>query len=83
MGRDHGGGIRGFSVLDGSAIVGSLPRMWCILWITGKSVLEFVERALEVLRHGYVAGTIVLIPRNGQSTVEGPGPINGDGVHIF
>ena len=30
----------------------------------GKSLLVFVERILEVLKHGDVAGPIGLIPRN-------------------
>ena len=40
-------------------------------------------RVLEVLRCGDVAGPIGVIPRNGYSTVEGLGPINGYGVQIL
>ena len=38
---------------------------------------------MEIVGHGYVAGAFGIIPGNGDSTEEGTGPVNGDGVQFW
>ena len=46
-------------------------------------MLELGKGCGNVTWHGYVDGTGEVVPFEGESTVEGPGPVSGDFVHVF
>ena len=57
--------------------------MWGVLWAFGRQVLEFLKGCLEIFWHGDVAGACGIVPFNGESAEEGPGPVDGDGVEFL
>ncbi len=46
-------------------------------------MLELVERGVNVSRHGEINGLALVIPFQGEATVEATGPVNGDSVEGF
>ena len=54
-----------------------------MLWAFGRRMLEFVKGCLEIFGYGDVAGAFGIVPVNRDSTEEGTGLVNGDGVHFL
>ena len=46
-------------------------------------MLEFVKGCLEIFGHGDVAGACGIVPVNGESSEEGTGPVDGDGIQFL
>ena len=49
----------------------------------GRRMLEFVKGCLEIFGHGDVAGECGIVPVNGESTEEGTGTVDGDGIQFL
>ena len=59
------------------------PGVWGVLRVFGRRMLEFVKGCLEIFGHGDVAGACGIVPVNGESTEEGTGPVDGDGIQFL
>ena len=46
----------------------------------GRQMLEFVKGCLEIFGHGDVSVACGIVPVNNESTEEGTGPVDGDGI---
>ena len=49
----------------------------------GRWVLKLVEGFLDVCGHGYVTNTLVVVPINGETTIEGSSQVEGDSIEIL
>ena len=49
----------------------------------GRRMLEFVKGCLEIFEHGDVAGACSIVSVNGESSEEGTGPVDGDGIQFW
>ena len=79
-GRQQGGIVGLVSILDGSAIDRLIPGMKGVLGARGRWVLKLAEGLLDVCGHGDVTYDLVVVPVNGETTIEGYSPVNGDSI---
>ena len=70
-------------ILDGSAIDGLVPGMRGVLGARGRWVLKLVEGFLYICGHGDVTNTLVVVPINGETAIEGSSPIDGDIIELL
>ena len=68
------------SILDGSAIDRLVSGMRGVLGSRGRWVLKLVEGFLDVCGHGCVTYSLVLVPVNGETAIEGYIPVDGDSI---
>ena len=77
LGRKQGGIVGLVRILDGSAIDRLVPGMKGVLWARGHWVLKHVEGFLDVCGHGDVTYALVVVPVNGETSIEGSSTIDG------
>ena len=70
-------------ILDGSAIDGLVPGMRGVLGARGRWMLKLLEGLLDVCGHGDVTNTLVVVPINGETAIEGSSPIDGDIIELL
>ena len=70
-------------ILDSSAIDGLVLGMRSILGARGRCMLKLLEGFLDVCGHGDVTNPLVVVPINGETTIEGSSPINGDIIELL
>jgi hypothetical protein len=56
-----------------------IPGMWCVFGSIKCGVLELVEGAFDVARHGQVDRALVVVPGECDATVKGTTPVSGRG----
>ena len=71
------------SILGGSANYRLVPGMRGVLGKRGRWVLKLVEGFLDVCGHGYVTNALVVVPVNGETTIEGSIPVNVDIIYLL
>ena len=64
--------------MDFSAVGWLIPRMRAVFRAGWSWVLELVEGGFNISRHGNVDVSIVVVPVDGDTTVEFAGPVGGD-----
>jgi hypothetical protein len=69
------GVVRVGGKLDLGTIVGAGPGMGRVLFAGWGCVGKALEGALNISRHGDIAGAFVVVPVNSEATVAGAGPI--------
>ena len=67
-------------ILDGSAIDRLVLGMRGVLGARGLWVLKLVEVLLNVCGHVDVTYSLVVVPVNGETAIEGSSPVNGDSI---
>ena len=80
LGGKRGGIVRLVSILDGSAIDRLVPGMRRVLGARGQWVLKLVEGLLDVCGHGNVTYALVVVPVNGETSIEVSSPVYGDSI---
>ena len=74
--------VEGRCIADGrshllAAILDGGGRMGGVLWGFWEWVTELAKGGFDILGHGDVEGVIVVVPVEGDPTVEGAGPVGG------
>jgi hypothetical protein len=73
--------VFGVGVLDRGAVGWGVPGVGSsMLGACGVRMLESLEGACNVARHGDIDGAVEIVPVEGESAIEGSSPIFGDCV---
>ena len=81
--REESRGVRVFGVLYGCAIDGLFPGMGGVLSALRGQVLEFVQCLGKEVVHRNVSCPEAIVLGNGEPTVQGVSPVDGNGVQMF
>ena len=81
--REESRGVRVFGVLYGCAIDGLFPGMGGDLSALRGQVLEFVQCLGKEVVHRNVSCPEAIVLGNGEPTVQGVSPVDGNGVQMF
>ena len=65
------------SILDGSTIYRLVPGMRSALGARGRGVPKLVEVLFDVCGHGDFTYALVVVPVDGETTIEGTSPVDG------
>ena len=68
------------SILDGCAIDRLVPGMRGVLGERGRRVMKLVEGLFDVCGHGNVTDALVVVPVDGETSIEGTSPVDGNSV---